>query len=97
MLPLLDARMNEAAKKHCSHPSTLAALGKTLVRLAPDLRQVDVDVRRHRTGQDRDRGARTARPRGRGAKSLEPPTRGPVWKSNFRACKIRARGYQRAL
>ncbi len=64
LLPLLDARMNEAAKKHRSHPSTLAALGKALVRLAPDLRQVGVDVRRHCTGQDSDRCARTARPRG---------------------------------
>ncbi len=93
LLPLLDARMNEAAKKHRSHPSTPAALGKALVRLAPDLRQVGVDVRRHRTGQDRDRGARTARPRGRGAKSLEPPTRGPVCKSNFCASAIKEGGY----
>ncbi len=44
-----------AAKKHRSHPSTPAALGKALVRLAPDLRQVGVDVRGHRTGQDRVR------------------------------------------
>ncbi len=36
---------------------TPAAPGKVLVRPVPDLRQVGVDVRRHRTGKDRDRGA----------------------------------------
>ena len=56
LLPLLDARVSEAARKHRSHPSTPAALGKALVRLAPDLRQVGVDVRRHRcTGDARER------------------------------------------
>ncbi len=55
LLPWIDARVSEQAKKHRSHPSTPAALGKALVRLAPDLRQVGVDVRRHRTGQDRAR------------------------------------------
>ncbi len=55
LLPVLDARVSEAAKKHRSHPSTPAALGRALVRLAPDLRQVGVYVHRERTGKARAR------------------------------------------
>ncbi len=77
LLPLFDARVSDAAKKHRSHPSTPAALDKALVRLAPDLRQVGVDVRRHCTGQDSDRGARTTRPRGRGGRAGAPSISDP--------------------
>ena len=92
-LPLLSGpsrrRRRWAGSRASSPTSTPTALGKALVRLAPDLRQVDVDVRRHRTGQDRDRGAQTARPRGRGDEISGAAHAWTGVQVNFRAREIK--------
>ncbi len=55
LIPLLDDIVTEATKKHRSWPSTPATLGRALMRLAPDLRGIGVDVRRERRGKGRAR------------------------------------------
>ncbi len=55
LIPILDGREAEATKKHRSWPSTPSTLGRALMRMAPDLRGVGVDVQRDFRGKNRDR------------------------------------------
>ena len=55
LLPLIDARVSDSIRKHRSFPSTPAALGGALARLAPSLRAVGIDMIQGRGGKDRKR------------------------------------------
>jgi len=55
LLPVLDERVTEAARRARSWPTTAAGLGGRLRRVAPALRSVGVVVTQRREGQDRRR------------------------------------------
>ena len=55
LLPLIDARVSDSIRKHRSFPSTPAALGGALARLAPSLRAVGIDATQGRGGKERKR------------------------------------------